>query len=225
MMTSAAAVATVGGTCSPAVQSPVAPGDVIDLRGPDVPADQKALGITWDYMWTVKENDASGGTVTTFDTQAISFTVPTEKPAKSYYFELMVTAHQAQLCINQACMSFPIVAPGQCTITTSAPSQICISDAEKYTYSTAATPSQVNQRWWVFPLEKLPEKVDYNSYTEYKVGDGSSVAINWNSLAKESGTYVVYSGYYGKKSPYAFQGSCQVRPAVVAVPSSTITVT
>lgn len=49
------------GSCTPVLQDPVAPGDIIDLRGPDVPADQQALGIHWDYMWTVKEDDAEEG--------------------------------------------------------------------------------------------------------------------------------------------------------------------
>jgi hypothetical protein len=138
------------GACTPVIQSPVAPGDQIDLRGPDVSADQKALGITWDYRWIVRENDASGAIVGKSSEQAISFKVPAKEYAKNYYFDLMVTAKQAQLCINEACMSFPIVPPGDCKITTTAPSQICISDTGSYTYSTQPTPSQVIQRWYIF---------------------------------------------------------------------------
>jgi hypothetical protein len=138
------------GACTPVIQSPVAPGDQIDLRGPDVSADQKALGITWDYRWIVRENDASGAIVGKSSEQAISFKVPAKEYAKNYYFDLMVTAKQAQLCINEACMSFPIVPLGDCKITTTAPSQICISDTGSYTYSTQPTPSQVIQRWYIF---------------------------------------------------------------------------
>lgn len=107
--------------CTPIQQGQVAPGDIIDLSGPDVPADQQALGVHWDYYWTVKEEDASGKTVATFNTKSISYTVPTSEYAKNYYFELMVTAREAQLCINQACVTFPIVKPGPCTIKTEAP--------------------------------------------------------------------------------------------------------
>jgi len=225
MISSAVAAVAVGGSCTPAQQQQVAPGDIIDLNGPDVPADQQALGIHWDYLWTVKEENAGGKTVTTFQTKSISYTVPTTGFAKNYYFELMVTAHEAQLCINQACMTFPIVKPGPCTINTDGPEQVCITDEGKYKYSTAETPSQVSQRWWVFPKDKVPATIEYNSNTEFKVGDGSSVEIAWNKAAPKSGTYVVFTGYFAKKSPYAFQGSCQKQVAVVDVPLNTITVT
>ncbi|MFB3763659.1 MAG: hypothetical protein ACE14P_00255 [Methanotrichaceae archaeon] len=214
--------------CSPVIQNPVAPGDEIDLKGPDVPADQKELGISWAYQWTVKENDASGKIVATQTGQTLAFVVPTSNPAANYYIDLMVTAEQATLCINEACMKFPIVAPGPCEIKTSQPQTVCISDTSNYGYSTVATPSQVNQRWWIFPLDSFPDptKIGYNDQASYKIGDGSSISVVWNKIANgDSGTYVVYSAYYAKKSPYAYQGSCQMRINVVAVPSSTITIT
>ncbi len=223
IMSNAAAV--VGSGCTPVQQQQVAPGDTIDLKGPDVPADQQALGIHWDYMWTVKENDAGGRTVATFDTKSISFAVPTSGYATNYYFQMMVTAREASLCINQACMTFPIVKPGQCSISTDAEDRICITDADRYRYSTEATPGQVNQRWWVFPLDEVPANIEYNGNTESRVGDGSSITIAWNGLAEESGTYVVLTGYFGKKSPYVLQGSCQKQVSIVDVPLNTITVT
>ncbi|MCK9586750.1 hypothetical protein, partial [Methanothrix soehngenii] len=137
IMSNAAAVVASG--CTPILQEQVAPGDTIDLKGPDVPADQQALGIHWDYLWTVKEGDAGGSTVATFDTQSISFAVPTTDYAENYYFEMLVTAREASLCINQACMTFPIVTPGECSITTDADDQICITDSDEYEYSTANT--------------------------------------------------------------------------------------
>ncbi len=214
--------------CTPVTQSVVAPGDIINLKGPDVAADQAALGITWDYQWTVKENDANGKTVQQSSGQNFAFNVPATSYAKNYYIDLMVTAHQASLCINEACMLFPIVAPGQCTISTTQPTQICVSDTSGYSYTTAATPSQVNQRWWIFPLAKLPSDpstLGYNDQATYKIGDGNSISVNWNAVSGgNSGTYVVLTAYYAKKSN-AYQGSCQMRITVVGVPSSTITVT
>jgi hypothetical protein len=217
------------GACTPVIQSPVAPGDQIDLRGPDVSADQKALGITWDYRWIVRENDASGAIVGKSSEQAISFKVPAKEYAKNYYFDLMVTAKQAQLCINEACMSFPIVPPGDCKITTTAPSQICISDTGSYTYSTQPTPSQVIQRWYIFGPKKTEDisddtsKLNYNS-NEGFIGEGSSITVDWNKVADgKSGIYVVYSAYFSKKT-YVYQGSCQMRVSIVAVPDNTIRV-
>lgn len=216
--------------CTPTTQAVVAPGDVITLKGPDVAADQAALGITWDYQWTVKETDANGATVATYTTQSMSFTVPATGYKSYYYIDLMVTAHQAQLCINEACMSFPIVAPGACTITQApAGDKICVSDTSSYTYSTAATPSQVNQRWWIYPVANLPNdvsKISYNDIGTHYVGDGNSISVNWNTQSGGvSGTYVVITGYYAKKPPYAFQSSCQMRVNIIAVPSSAISVT
>lgn len=213
--------------CTPTTQPVVAPGDIITLKGPDVAADQAALGITWDYQWTVKENDANGAVVKQSTGQSFSFTVPATGYKDNYYIDLMVTAHQAQLCINEACMKFPIVAPGPCTIASKPEAdKICVSDTSSYTYSTAATPSQVNQRWWIFPLASLPTTVGYNDQANNRVGDGNSITINWNKQSGGvSGTYVVYTAYYAKKSPYAFQGTCQYRVAIVAVPSSTISIT
>jgi len=213
------------GSCTPVLQDPVAPGDTIDLRGPDVPADQQALGIHWDYMWTVKEDDAGGRTVATLDTQSISFAVPTTEYAENYYFEMLVTAREAALCINQACMTFPIVTPGQCSITTDSSDQICIIDDKNHKYSTESTPGQVNQRWWVFKQGEVPENLEYNGNADSKVGDGSNINIKWNEWAENSGTYVIMTGYFGKKSPYVFQGSCQKQVVIVDVPLNTITVT
>jgi hypothetical protein len=210
--------------CTPIQQGQVAPGDIIDLSGPDVPADQQALGVHWDYYWTVKEEDASGKTVATFNTKSISYTVPASEYAKNYYFELMVTAREAQLCINQACVTFPIVKPGPCAIKTEAPKQICITDENKYSYSTGSTPGQVNQRWWVFLKDDMPESLQYNSFANHVVGDGSDVGLVWHKVAPKSGTYVVVTGYFAKKAPYAFQGSCQVQVQVVDIPLNTITV-
>jgi hypothetical protein len=218
----------VGGECTPSIRDPIAPGDQIDLRGPEVPADQKALGITWSYQWTVKENDAGGQIIIqqTGDERAFSYVVPTENYAKSYYIDLMVTANEATLCINEACMLFPIEKPGECEIKTEQPDQVCISDTQEHKYATVATPGQVNQRWWVFPEDKFPEpsKISYSGHTEYKAGDGDVIGVNWNSVAKKSGFYVVFTGYYAKKAPYAYQGSCQKRIAVVDVPSAEIAI-
>jgi hypothetical protein len=214
--------------CTPSIRDPVAPGDQIDLRGPEVPADQKALGITWTYQWTVKENDASGKTVAqkSGSDRAFSYVVPTDGYTKSYYIDLMVTADQATLCINEACMLFPIEKPGECKIETDQPTQVCITDTMVHKYFTVATPSQVNQRWWIFPADQFPDsnKIAYNAFTEFAVGDGSSIGVNWNSQAQKSGIYVVFTGYYAKKSPYAYQGSCQKRITVVDVPSADIAI-
>ncbi len=221
------ASAVAAGSCTPTVQSPVAPGDQIDLRGPDVPDDQKLLGITWKYQWTVRKNDASGEIVVQQEGQTISFIVPTEGYADAYYFDLMVTAEQATLCINEACMLFPIEKPGECQITSDKPDQICISDTSEYKYSTGATPGQVNQRWWIFPEDKFPKdpsQISYNGHTEYKAGDGNSITVNWNSVAKKSGVYIVFTGYYAKKAPYAYQGSCQKRVTVADIPSAAISI-
>ncbi len=219
------ASAVVNVACTPTVRDPVAPGDQIDLRGPEVPADQKALGITWSYQWTVRENDAGGQIVAQQigNERAFSYVVPTEKYAKSYYIDLMVTAEQAALCINEACMLFPIEKPGQCEIKNDDLSnQVCITDTNKHKYETVATPGQVNQRWWIFPSDKFPEpaQIAYNAYTEYAVGNGNSIEVNWNSQAPKSGFYMVFTGYYAKKSPYAYQGSCQKRITIVDVPSA-----
>jgi hypothetical protein len=211
--------------CTPVLQQPVAPGDTIDLKGPDVPANQQALGINWDYSWTVRKDDVSGEVVATFETQSISFAVPTSDYAPNYYIEMMVTAREASTCINQACMTFPIVTPGQCSITTDADDQICITDSDEYEYSTADTPSQVNQRWWVFKQGEVPASIQYNGNANSRVGDGSSINIAWNGIAEQSGTYVVLTGYFGKKSPFALQGSCQKQVVIVDVPLNTITVT
>jgi hypothetical protein len=214
-------------TCTPSTQSPVAPGETIDLRGPDVTADQQTLGITWDYLWTIKENDASGATVVQYSTQAISFVVPTTGYKPNYYFDLMVTAHQAQLCINEACMKFPVVAPGQCSITTDAPNEVCVTDTTSYHYSTAATPSNVVQRWWIFPEAGLPSPITtltYNGNSQNKVGDGNSITVNWHTASGgQSGVYVVVTAYFSPKTK-VYQGSCQKQVFVVAVPSSTISV-
>ena len=218
-------VAPPSAGCTPVLQQPVAPGDIIDLKGPDVPASQQALGINWDYSWTVRKDDAGGEIVATFDTQIISFAVPTTDYAENYYFEMLVTAREASLCINQACMTFPIVTPGQCSISTDADDQICITDSDEYEYSTADTPSQVNQRWWVFKQGEVPENLEYNGNANSRVGDGSSINIAWDGIAEESGTYVILTGYFGKKSPFVLQGSCQKQVVIVDVPLNTITVT
>ncbi|MFA7375838.1 MAG: hypothetical protein WCZ26_10585, partial [Methanothrix soehngenii] len=76
-------VAPPSAGCTPVLQQPVAPGDIIDLKGPDVPASQQALGINWDYSWTVRKDDAGGEIVATFDTQIISFAVPTTDYAEN----------------------------------------------------------------------------------------------------------------------------------------------
>jgi len=220
-MSNAAAVVAIG--CTPILQEQVAPGDTIDLKGPDVPASQQALGINWVYSWTVK--NAAGEEVATFDTQSISFTVPTTDYAENYYFEMLVTAREASTCINQACMTFPIVTPGECSIDTDADNQICITDSEEYEYNTGDTPKQVNQRWWVFKQSEVPENLEYNGNADSKIGDGSSINIAWNGIAAESGTYVILTGYFGKKSPYALQGSCEKQVVIVDVPLNTITVT
>jgi len=218
-------VAPPSAGCTPVLQQPVAPGDIIDLKGPDVPASQQALGINWDYSWTVRKDDAGGEIVATFDTQSISFAVPTTDYAENYYFEMLVTAREASLCINQACMTFPIVTPGECSIDTDAEDQICITDSDEYEYSTADTPSQVNQRWWVFKQGEVPANLEYNGNANSRVGDGSSISIAWDGIAEESGTYVILTGYFGKKSPFVLQGSCQKQVVIVDVPLNTITVT
>jgi hypothetical protein len=200
----------------------VAPGEQIDLRGPDVTADQQALGIHWTYQWTVKENDASGATVAQFTTQAITFIVPATGYKPNYYFDLMVTAKEAQLCINEACMKFPVVAPGQCTITTDAPEKVCKNDETGYHYSTAATPDQVKQRWWIYLQGHVPSTITYNDPSN--AGDGNSITVNWKTAANgQSGVYIVVSAYFAKKTS-AYQGSCQKQVYVVDVPLSTISV-
>jgi len=215
----------IAGGCAPVQQQPVAPGDTIDLKGPDVPASQQALGINWDYRWTVKENSVGGSTVATSVNKSISFAVPASNYASNYYIEMYVTAREATTCVNQACMTFPIVTPGQCSITTDADDQICITDPERYRYNTAGTPSQVNQRWWVFKQGEVPATIQYNGNANSRVGDGSSINIAWNGVAQQSGTYVVLTGYFGKKSPYVLQGSCQKQVVIADVPLNTITVT
>ena len=138
---------------------------------------------------------------------------------------MLVTAREAAPCINQACMTFPIVTPGQCSITTDSSDQICIIDDKNHKYSTESTPGQVNQRWWVFKQGEVPENLEYNGNADSKVGDGSNINIKWNEWAENSGTYVIMTGYFGKKSPYALQGSCEKQVVIVDVPLNTITVT
>ncbi len=212
-------------TCDPgADQSPIVPGDTIDLKGPDVPDAQKALGIEWVYQWTVKENDASGEIVAQGTEQDFSFSVPTTEYASAYYIDLMVTAKDLPLCINEACMRFPIKQPGACTITTDKPTKVCIEDTTDYTYSTGDTPANTKQRWWIFPKSVFPDPllIKWGEYGTYKVGnDKNIITVNWNSLANgNSGEYIIFTGYYAKNAPDAPQNYCQLPITVVDVPSA-----
>lgn len=216
-------------TCDPgADQSPVVPGDTIDLKGPDVPDDQKALGVEWVYQWTVKENDASGKIVAQGTDQAFSFEVPATEYASAYYIDLMVTAKDLPLCINEACMRFPIEQPGACTITTDKSTTVCIADTTDYTYNTAATPTNAKQRWWIFPASEFPDpsSIKWGDYGTYKVGnDKDTITVNWNTLANgNSGVYVIFTGYYAKNKPDLPLGSCQLSITVVDIPSAAIAI-
>ncbi len=215
--------------CDPgADQSPVVPGDTIDLKGPDVPDDQKALGVRWLYQWTVKENNACGRIVAQGTDQAFSFSVPTTGYASAYYIDLMVTAIDLPLCIDEACMRFPIKQPGACTITTDKPTKVCIEDTAEYTYSTADTPVNTRQRWWIFPASEFPDPslIKWGEYGTYKVGnDKNRTIVSWNTFANgNSSTYTIFTGYYAKNAPDASQGSCQLSIIVVDVPSAAIAI-
>lgn len=214
--------------CDPgADQNPVVPGDSINLKGPNIPDDQKALGVTWEYHWTVKENDASGKIVAEGTDQAFSFDVPATEYASAYYIDLMVTATGLELCINEACMRFPVGQPGACTITPNN-SPICIADKTDYTYSTAATPTNAKQRWWIFPASEFPDPstIKWGDYGNNKVGnDKDSITVNWNTQANgNSGVYIIFTGYYAKNKPDLPQGSCQMSITVADIPSATIAI-
>ncbi len=216
--------------CNPGQdQDPVTPGDTINLEAPDVPDDQKALGVTWTYQWTVKKNDASGDIILPQGTErTFSFSVPKENYEDAYYIDLMVTAIDLPLCINEACMRFPIKQPGACTITTDKPTTICISDTSSYSYSTADTPVNTKQRWWIFPQNEFPDpsEIKWGEYGTYKVGnDKNSIAVNWNTQAAGgSDKYIIFTGYYAKNKPDEPQGYCQLLVTVADVPSAAIAI-
>lgn len=222
--------------CSPTTQNAVAPGDTISITGPAVPADQAALGVTYTYLWTIKNNSATGATLTTGytrDAKDLSFTVPTTNYGSNYYVQLDVVAAQSPTaCVNQVCLLFPVTPVITCTVSTSAPDTVCIADKTGYNYNTANPGSTFVERMWVFPPGvTVPAQVGYTDYTgsggmaNYKVADSYQTTINWNTQAGTvSGVYTVYAGIYSKNNK-VWQSACTKQVTVIAVPSVAITVT
>ncbi|MCX6677952.1 MAG: hypothetical protein NTU95_08430 [Methanothrix sp.] len=208
----------------------VAPDDTIVVSGPAPDATQTQLGITWKYKWITKD---SAGTIVD-QTQEIEgepgrtyqFTVPKNNYAEWYSIELLVTAVQADTCINQACTKFRVMKPNDCSMETNKPTIICTEDDTGYTYSTGSTPAEVRQRWWIFPEALFPgaDAVTWGGFGNYKVPgpDTNSITTSWYN--KPTGKYIVFTGYYPKtgndKTPL---GSCQMVITIVAKPENTIT--
>jgi hypothetical protein len=226
-MTTAVAVVD---TC-PFSNKNVAPDDTIIVSGPAPDQTQTDLGITWKYKWITTD---STGTVVdqTAEIEGESgrtyqYTVPKTGYAEWYSVELYVTAVQADTCINQACTKFRVLMPNDCSMESSPEETIiCTEDDIEYTYSTGSIPSEVRQRWWIFPEAEFPgaDQVTWGGYGSYKVAgsDTNSITTNWHNMA--TGKYVVFTGYFPKtgndKTPL---GSCQMTITIVAKPDNTIT--
>lgn len=206
----------------------VAPGDTISVTGPS--NTQSDLGIQWEYQWTLR--NSSGYQIdqqTYVDNTAYSYTVPDTETSTTYELNLMVTALNDTTCINSACVSITINKPAACSITPpEGNNTFCTAeDANlRHTYTTAATPSHVQQKWWLLPDPvDNPGSVSFN--TGNPVGSGDSASIKFSGVAP--GKYWVYSGLYaqnagpsGHDMPLAY---CMTPVIIVAVPGNTILVT
>ena len=209
----------------------VAPDDTIKVTGPAPDATQTLLGITWKYKWITKDSNG----IVVDSTQEIEgepgrtyqYTVPQTGYAEWYSVELLVTAVQADTCINQACTKFRVLKPNDCSMQSNPTSTIiCTEDHTSYTYSTGSIPAEVRQRWWIFPEAEFPgaSLVTWGGYGNRKVPgpDTNSITTSWQNMP--TGKYIVFTGYYPKtgndKSPL---GSCQMVITVVAKPANTFT--
>jgi hypothetical protein len=232
----ASGIATAVPVPGPAADCPfsnknVAPDDTIIVSGPAPDATQTSLGITWKYKWITTD---STGTVVDQTAEiegetgrTYSYTVPKTGYADWYSVKLFVTAVQADTCINQACTTFRVLKPNDCSMQ-SLPTNtiICTEDSGSYTYSTGSIPAEVRQRWWIFPENEFPgaNAVTWGGYGSNKVPgpDTNSITTSW--LNMPTGKYVVFTGYYPKtgndKTPL---GSCQMIITIVAKPANTIT--
>ena len=209
----------------------VAPDDTIKVTGPAPDAAQTLLGITWKYKWITKDSNG----IVVDSTQEIEgepgrtyqYTVPQTGYAEWYSVELLVTAVQADTCINQACTKFRVLKPNDCSMQSNPTSTIiCTEDHTSYTYSTGSIPLEVKQRWWIFPYNEFPgaSLVTWGGYGNYMVPNSDTNTITTSWYNKPTGKYIVFTGYYPKtgnnKSPL---GSCQMVITVVAKPANTIT--
>jgi hypothetical protein len=215
-----------GDTTCPVSGNPVAPGDTISVTGP--PNTQSSLGIKWEYQWTLtKENHPSDKPIqqTKIDDPTFDYVVPNTETATTYKLNLLVTAAGLSTCINKNCISITISAPLKCTITAPVPNTFCTAEDKnaKHEYSTAETPGNVLQRWWLLPYPVKPEEVKYTTPNPKSNSDkDNKVSINYNGVIP--GKYVVFSGYYSKSKPNEQIGYCMSDVLVVAVPGNSITI-
>lgn len=204
----------------------VAPGDTISVTGPA--NTQSSLGIRWQYQWTLTRDGETIDQKTYVDNTAYSYTVPDTETTTTYELNLMVTALDDETCVNSNCVLISVNKPSECTITPPDTNTFCTAEASnlRHTYTTAATPMHVQQKWWLLsdPVES-PESVSFN--TANPVGTGNSASIKFSGV--EPGKYWVYTGYYAKNAgpdghdmPLTW---CMSPVIVVAVPGNTITVT
>jgi len=198
----------------------VAPGDTISVVGPT--NTQSGLGISWQYQWTLTKGGATINQQTKTNDATYSYTVPSSETATTYTLNLMVTATQATTCINSNCVSITISVPSACTITTTETTNtFCTEESTTlvHTYSTAATPAYVLQRWWL-----LPDPVTASSVTCNTAGnkpDGNTLNINYNGVTP--GKYWIFTGYYPKNcGTNAPLGYCMSPVIVVAKPGNSI---
>ena len=214
-----------GGTTCPVSGDPVAPGDTISVKGPA--NTQSSLGIKWEYQWTLtKANHPTDPPIqqTKTDDPTFSYVVPPTETATTYSLNLLVTAAGLSTCINKNCISITISAPLTCTITAPVPNTFCTEEGRttKHEYSTAATPGNVLQRWWLLPDPVIPNDIKYNKPDS--IANGNKVSdLNYNGV--QPGKYWVFSGYYPKgnqNSPPI--GYCMSPVIVVAVPGNSISI-
>jgi hypothetical protein len=147
--------------------------------------------------------------------------VPSTETATIYKLNLLVTAADLDTCINKNCILITITAPLKCTITPPATNTFCTAENKesKHEYSTAATPGNVLQRWWLLPDPVIPNDIKYN--TPHSLSDTNKVSINYNGV--KPGKYSVFSGYYPKGKPNSPPiGYCMSPVIVVAVPGNSI---
>lgn len=203
----------------------VAPGDTISVTGPT--NTQSDLGIKWQYQWTLTRDGETIDQKTAVDNTAYSYTVPDTETTTTYKLNLMVTALNDVTCVNSNCVSISVNKPSECKITPPDTNTFCTAEDSslKHTYTTAATPMHVQQKWWLFsdPVSN-PELVSFT--TPNPVGNGNSASIKYSGVTP--GKYWVYTGYYAKNAgpsghdkPLAW---CMTPVIVVAVPGNTITV-
>jgi len=186
------------------------PGDTVNLH-----CDPN--GADWSYLWLVSENVENGKIVLEQSGPALSFTVPETGYADAYYIHISVTNGP---CIGEACTLLKIEGQAECSITTKQPTTIYVGDRRSYEYSTKHTPSDLNQRWWIFPEDKFPEdpsKISYQGHQNYRIDDGNSIAVIWKDIADRwgPGKYIISTGYYDQGPPYQYRDSCQLNIIVM----------